>query len=61
MLTLVIANLWSKRRFKLKDFLPPWYEIPMGDPRAGFESLLKLAEVSDADDLNADGRRRVSH
>jgi len=44
MLTTVLANLNSRRRFKVQEFLPPWYDIPHADPAAGFARLLEMAE-----------------
>ena len=44
MLTTVLANVNSKKRFKIKDFLPPWYEFPLDDGAAAFARLLEMAE-----------------
>lgn len=51
MLTYYLVNLWSKKRHKLTEFLPPWYEGPksqrVGDPDQAakrlFESLTMMA------------------
>lgn len=66
MQTYVMASLWSKARYKLQDFLPPWLKDQLRAARtddavvSAFEQMLKMAEEgTDADDLNANGRRSV--
>ena len=55
-LALIMANAWSKKRFKLRDFLPPWYENAKIDPLEGFKQLMALAE-DNADNLDTDRQR----
>ena len=68
MQTYVMASLWSKSRHKLQDFLPPWMREQLRDTRtddavagAFGDMLRKAQEGTDADDLNANGRRPVPH
>lgn len=54
----LIANANSKRRISMRKFLPPWVDMPLGDPDEGFARLLAMAEANeaanDANDLDAD-------
>jgi len=64
MLAYYIVNLWSKKRRKFTQFLPPWYNVKAGKPadpddavRQLFEHLTKMAQAnggSHPNDLNAD-------
>jgi hypothetical protein len=44
MLATLFFNANSKRKLRVKDFLPPWYEVPLPDPEEGFRRLLEMAE-----------------
>lgn len=52
MICTVLANLYSKHPIPFRRFLPPWYDVPLGDAREGFARLLEMA---DADDKHPDG------
>lgn len=68
MLGYIMAALWGKGKPKPEQFLPKWMKDQRRAARtddavmSAFEQMFAMAqEGSDADDFNADGRRRVPH
>jgi hypothetical protein len=54
MLTYYVVNLWSKKRRKFTDFLPPWYDRKPAKPpdpdeaaRRLFERLTQIAQQNE--------------
>ncbi len=46
---LLMARLWAKGNFKVRDFMPRWYqELTAEDEiRSGFEALMEMADADD--------------
>jgi hypothetical protein len=62
-LGLIMARLWgnSKKKLKVRDFMPRWYQDLTADNavKQGFEQMLKLAEAPSEDTHTTQQRRRA--